>query len=298
MNQVAPETSAERRPKVGVVLGSGGIKAFAGVALFEFLDRSDIVVDLLVGCSGGALVCAALAAGYTPSEGRRLIREALDREPFARVDYRTILGMASPRLGRFDLSSGILKPDRLREIYREIFHDLRVEDLRPRTILQATDLQTGEGVVITKGPAADAVYASGAFFPALPPVYFEGRWLADGVYSSPVPVMEAVKRNMDVIIALDFKERVTGEPQGFLNCFNRYIDSTMRSLTRSQMFLSVDLHHHEIVVVEVRFDKQINIRDARELPTIYAAGERAIEENQAAILSAIRSFSRAGRDGR
>jgi predicted acylesterase/phospholipase RssA len=48
-------SSVERRPKVGVVLGSGGIKPFSAIALFEFLDEMGIVVDLLVGCSGGGL---------------------------------------------------------------------------------------------------------------------------------------------------------------------------------------------------------------------------------------------------
>ena len=42
--------------------------------------------------------------------------------------------------------------------------------------------------------------------------------------------MEAVKRNVDVIIALDFKERVTSEPQGFLDCFYRHTGTAMETL--------------------------------------------------------------------
>jgi NTE family protein len=285
-----PMLPAPPRPKIGVVLGSGGIKAFAGVALFEFLKQAEIAVDLLVGCSGGSVICAGIGAGYAPEEIRKLAFELLDSELFEQRDYRSLLGLFSPRLGRFDKSSGLLKPDGLREIYRRQLPGLRLEHLRPRTLIQTTDLLTGEGVVLSQGSAADAVYASGAFFPVLPPLYHDGRWLADGVYSAPVPVLEAVKRNLDVIIVLDFNERVTSEPQGFLECFHRYVGSAMTTLKRSQMLLALELHHYEIIVIEVRFDHTVRLRDVAELPAIFAAGEEAVDRHGAEILSALRNF--------
>lgn len=279
------------RPKVGVVLGSGGIKAFAGIPLFEFLSCAGIEVDLLVGCSGGSVVCGGMGAGFTPAEFRSLAFEMLDRKLFERMDYRSILGIASPRLGRFDRTSGILKPDAIRELYQRQLKGARLENMRPRTLIQTTDLMTGEGVVLSRGPASDAIYASGAFFPVLPPLYIDGRWLGDGVYSAPVPVMEAVKRNMDVIIALDFKEKVTSEPRGFMDCFFRYTDTAMETLKRSQMFLSIEMHHYEIIMVEVQFDHAISLRAVEELPAIFAAGEDAVNQNKDEILAAIQNFA-------
>ena len=287
--KVAPRPG--QRPKVGVVLGSGGIKAFAGVPLFEFLEKAGITVDLLVGCSGGSVICGGIGAGFTAAEIRTMALEMLDKKLFERVDYRTILGIASRRLGRFDKTSGILKPDAIRELYQRQLKGARLENMRPRTLIQTTDLDTGEGVVLSRGPAADAIYASGAFFPALPPLYIDGRWLADGVYSAPVPVLEAVKRNMDVIIAIDFKERATSEPRGFLDCFHRYVGSAMETLKRSQMFLAIEMHHYEIITIEVEFDHTINLRAVEELPDILAAGEAAIQQNQGAILTALRNFA-------
>jgi NTE family protein len=97
---------------------------------------------------------------------------------------------------------------------------------------------------------------------------------------------------MDVIIALDFKEKVRTEPKGFFSCFYRHIDNTMRTLTRSQMFLSIEMHHHEIVIIEVDFDHTINPWDVHELPAIVECGHKAIELHKSAILSAITGFSR------
>ncbi len=291
-----PKKPQAPKPKVGVVLGSGGMKAFAAVPLFEFLDQAGIAVDLLVGCSGGAIMCAAVGAGLTPAGIRQIAPDILDKRIFGSFDYRSILSILNARFGNFTRTSSIIKPDRMREIYRYLWGDKRLEDLRPRTLVQTTDALTGEGVVLARGSVVDAVYASGAFFPVLPPQEIDGRWLSDGAYSAPVPVIEAVKRNMDVIIVMDFAERSTVEPQGFLDCFYRYIDTQMTTLKRSQMFLSIELHHHEIITIEVNFDQPISFRATNALESVLAKGEEAVTHNKAAILSAIRSFAETRRE--
>jgi NTE family protein len=292
MNKPELPTLVRELPKIAIVLGTGGIKAMASLALFDFFAEQKIPVDLMVGCSGGALACAMIGVGCTPTEVRDLGMQKLQKNLFTDLDYKSLAGIFSSRLGNFDKKSGIIKPERWMGALGEYFGDKKLEQLRPRTLIQTTDVETGEGVVLTKGPLAEAVYASCAFFPAFPPAKIDGRYLCDGIYSAPVPVVEAIKRKMDVIIALDFKEKVRTEPKGFFSCFYRHIDNTMRTLTRSQMFLSIGMHHHEIVIVEVDFDHTINPWDVHELPAIVECGEKAIAMHKAAILSAIRGFSR------
>jgi NTE family protein len=292
MDKPILSTSERELPKIALVLGTGGIKAMACLALFEFLEEQKIPIDLLVGCSGGALACASIGMGRPPAEIREQGLAKLEKSLFTKLDSRSLLGIFSSRLGTFDKTSGILNPQGWKKALHEYFGNKKLEQLYPRTLLQATDVETGEGVVLTRGLVADAVYASCAFFPAFPPIRIDGRYLGDGIYSAPVPVMEAIKRNMDVIIALDFKEKVKAEPKGFFSCFYRHIDNTMRTLTRSQMFLSIGLHHHEIVIIEVNFDYTINPWDVHELPAIIEAGKKAVAAHQSMILSAIRGFSK------
>jgi NTE family protein len=295
MDKPILSTGERELPNIALVLGTGGIKAMAGLALFEFLEEQKIPIDLMVGSSGGALACATIGMGLSPAEVREHGLTKLEKTLFTKLDYRSLLGIFSSRLGTFDKTSGILNPRRWQQALRDYFGNKKLEQLRPRTLIQTTDVDTGEGVVLTKGPVADAVYASCAFFPAFPPARVDGRYLGDGIYSAPVPVVEAIKRNMDVIIALDFKEKVRTEPKGFFSCFYRHIDNTMRTLTRSQMFLSIELHHHEIVIIEVNFDHTINPWDVHELPAIIEAGKKAVEEHKSIILSAIASFSKSSR---
>lgn len=292
MNNDIQDIALERQPKVGVVIGSGGIKAIATVALFEFLSEAQIDIDLLVGCSGGGIMAALRGAGYEPAQMRNLITELLARKLFRHVDYRSVAGIARLPFGRFNKSSGILKPEAIRQVYRRVFKDLRLEELHPKTLLQATDLQTGEGVVLSTGLVADAVYASGAMFPIIPPICIEGRWFVDGGFSSPIPVMQAVKHNMDVVIVVVFQERIAQDPKGFVECFWNLPKIFTLSLLRSQISLSIDLHHHEIVIINVPFEKYIQIWDVDEVPTILDAGQKAVDQKKEEIFSLIKKFSK------
>jgi len=281
-----------RRPKVGVVLGSGGIKAFAALALFQFLDENNIDVDFIAGCSGGALTAAVRGAGFSLAETRALLTEFVSGKLFSNLDYRTFLGMARLPFGRFENGSGILRSEGIREIYQGIFKDLRIEDLRPRTVIQATDVLTGDGVVLSEGLVADAVYASSAGFPLLPPICIGDRWLVDGAFSSSLPVLEAVNQGMDVIIAVAFRQHLSGQaPASFFEHVVSFMGRTTNINEAREMSLAIDLHHHEIVLIDVHFDRIIQMWDADAIPIVLEVGQQALETKKHAILSAIASFA-------
>lgn len=287
MGNTNRDGTSERQQRIGVVIGGGGIKCLAAIPLFELLRDAHIPVDLLVGCSGGGIMAALWGAGYDPDQMRSLSTELLNKRLFRNIDYRSVMGIAKLPFGRFDKSSGILRSEPFRKVYRRLFGQLRLEDLRPTTILQTTDFQTGDGVVLSTGLLADVVYASGALFPILPPICIDGRWYVDGGYSSNVPVMEAVKRNMDVILAVVLQEEIAHDPQGFFECYFTIQKTSARALVRSQLSLSVDLHHHEIVVINVPFEKYIQVWDVDEVPAILDAGRKAVGEKEEEILSVI-----------
>jgi len=287
----ATEDSSDR-PKIGVVVGSGGIKPLAAVALFDFLEESKLDCDLLVGCSGGSLVAGGKALGYGTEEIVEFYRSYFRRKPFAIFDYRTLLGIANFPLGRFDLESGIVKSERLLGFYRDVYGDARLEELRVPTVLQATDIQTGKGVVLTSGSLAEAIYASTAMYPMVPPIQFQGKWLVDGALTAPLPLMEAVKRNMDVVIAVIFNEKNNPEPKQFFEGFYNIIASFARSLTQSQISMAIDFHHYEIIFLNVTFDKRIEVTDSESMDDIIEAGRRAVHAKKEEILNTVQHFRR------
>ncbi len=287
----AQDNKPKNRPKIGVVVGSGGIKTISSIALFEFLEEAEIEVDLLIGCSGGSIVVGYWATGNSALYMKETAQDLWTRDLFAKIDYRTLLSIAGLPFGRFDKTSGLLKPDVVHDNYYRLFGDQKMGDLQIPTIFQATDLLSGDPVLLTSGLVRETVYASGALFPILPPICLEGRWLIDGSYSSPLPTLKAVMEGMDVIIAMTNEEVTTQESKGFVQYFMRCLQYSTNWLQRNQTVLSVDLHHHEIVFINAVFDRFIGLRAVHRIPEILEAGKKAVEEKKEEILKAIDSFS-------
>jgi NTE family protein len=281
------DTTSGNRPKVGVVLASGNIKAFSAIPVFEMLERENIDVDLVVGCSGGAIIAAAIGAGFSTQEIRDKTQEFVQKRLFTQKDLRSLLGMYNLPFGRFDQTSGLLKPYRIKELYQNVFQDKRLEDLNPRTLIHVTDLETGQGQVLDHGLLADAVYASGAIFPILPPIRIDGKLYADGYYTSSLPVIEAVKQMMDVVIAVIFEDPIHPSPRRFFSVFNNIYKIQSGTQIRNQIAMSIDLHDHEIILIKVPFNRTIKMWEIGAIPHIIKTGEDAVTQKREEILSAI-----------
>lgn len=285
------KNNVQKRPKVAVVIGSGGMKALSSIALFEFIDQAKIEVDLLIGCSGGSGVIGSWACGHdTDTMRKQSFKHWGNRKLLSKIDYRTLLSIAGLPFGRFDKTCGLIKPELAHYAYKDMYGDTRIEDLKIKTMLQTTDLLTGEPFMITKGLLREAVYASGALFPLMPALNIDGRLLMDGVYSVPLPVMEAVNQGMDVVIAMTYEERTTQDSKGFIPYFMRNVNYSQRWLQRNQMAHSIDMHHHEIVFINVVFDKFISLRSTRRIPEILEKGSQTVETKKEEIMAAIKSF--------
>jgi NTE family protein len=285
------DVSPPPQPKLAVVVGAIGVRAVAAIPLFEFLDEARITPDLLIGSSGGAMLTAMRGAGYSAAEMRKVVERMRREKLYSQIDYRTLLGFAHPKLAKPGIGSALKKSDRQHELYRRVFGERRLEDLRPTTLLQATNCLTGEGVVLSSGSLAEAVYASSAMAPEFPPIQFEGRWLVDGAYMSPVPILEAVKQQADVIIALFFQEEPKPHPEDLLESNFNILAAYFSRLVKDQTLISIELHHHEIILAPIKFDEYIGPWETRSIPAILRAGEKVVERKKEEILDAITNFA-------
>jgi len=279
-----------KRPKVGIVLGSGGIKAMASIGLFAFIEEANIDVDLLIGCSGGSIFAGVWAAGYTAQEIRDMTDTLWTRKLFSKIDYRSLLSIASLPFGRFNINDGLIKADVIQKTYQKMVGDKKLENLPKRLLVQTTDVLSGEPVLLSSGLLWKAIYASGSLYPLMPPISINGRLLMDGVFSSPLPVMEAIQENMDVIIAVSFEEITTQKSRGFVQTLMRNIDYSHKWLQRNQNAISVDMHHYEIIFINVVFDRIIGLRSVHRIPEILKAGDAAVHEKKQEILAVIENF--------
>lgn len=187
--------SAQRRPRVGLALGSGSARGWAHIGVIRALERAGVRPDIVCGTSIGALVGAAYAAGQM-DRLERWVRELR-------------LGDV---VGFFDLSlsGGVLKGARLMEFLRRGFTDRPIEELEVPFAAVATALHTGAEVWLQGGSTVDAVHASIALPGLFAPVPWGGSFLVDGGLVNPVPVSLARAMGADVVIAVDLGSDLMG----------------------------------------------------------------------------------------
>jgi NTE family protein len=192
--QVRPEPGAARpaAPRLGLALGAGSARGFAHIGVLKSLDQAGIKPDVVVGTSAGALVGAFYAAGYSPWQIETVALNVKDAEV---ADFAT----ASKR--------GMLVGDSLWQFVNETLKGARIESLRTKFAAVATDLRSGEVLVLRSGPVADAVRASCSIPGVFIPRELGGRELVDGGLVSPLPVKAARQLGCDIVIAVDVGTR-------------------------------------------------------------------------------------------
>lgn len=267
-----------RRPRVALVIGSGSVKCAAALGLQKVLQREGIDIDMVVGCSGGSIYAASIAAGFDVDEVVAMTTRMWTREITARRDRKAMLQMIMPKLFGFSEHFG-MKDDRLAMArFRDAFGERRIEDLPTRLFITATDFRTGELVVLSSGPLVDAIRASIAIPFIFKPHQVDGRLLMDGFVSDPMPVGVAIREGADVIIAMGFdsplQESVTSPAR-----FGFQLSSIMcNNLLKSNFAFHSMAHHSEVIAIIPRFTQRIRLFDTEKIPYIIEEGMRATEE--------------------
>ena len=103
---------ARSRPRVGLVIGSGGLKCVAALGLWRVLEREGIPVDVAVGCSGGSIYAAAFALGDDRQDAaeRSLY---MWNDLFTRLHVRSVLRALAPGFFGFGERLGIVDDRRV-----------------------------------------------------------------------------------------------------------------------------------------------------------------------------------------
>ncbi|MDD5312547.1 MAG: patatin-like phospholipase family protein [Dehalococcoidia bacterium] len=162
--------------KIGLALGSGAAKGIAHIGVIKALREADIPIDLIAGTSMGALVGACYAADAHIS----LLEE------IALTSNLRKLGQLLDLKFSF-LRSGVIQGGKVESFLKKIIGDKDFAELAIPFCAVATDIRTGNEVVINQGPLVKAVRASISIPAIFVPVNYDGRFLVDGGTTNPVP---------------------------------------------------------------------------------------------------------------
>jgi len=266
------------RKRIALVIGSGSVKCAASLGLMKVLLRENINVDFVVGCSGGAIYAAIIALGWSVEKATEKTIRLWTREVTAKRNKKAILQLALPRLFKFDETFALIDDHEFNQQLRVGFEGAAFSDTRMPLYITATDLYSGEQIVLTEGTIADAIRASSSIPYIFSPKKIGERFLIDGYQSDPLPVGVAIKEGADIIIALGFEspyqERITS-----LMRYNFQISSvTSNNLLKTNFAFHNLAHHSEIIPILPQFKQRIKIFDTDKIPYVIEEGQRAAEQ--------------------
>ena len=179
--------TAAKPARVALVLGGGGCRGYSHIGVLRALEAAGHRPDLIVGSSVGSLVGALYAGGMTAS--------GLERDGRS-LDTNTLRRWTWPDLGIFSGAA-------IAHFVKARISKATIEELDTRFAAVATDLSTGELVVLYRGEIGRAVQASGSLPGLFEPVRLEGRLCVDGNLVAPVPVSVARSLGAVRVVAVD-----------------------------------------------------------------------------------------------
>ncbi|WP_082989862.1 patatin-like phospholipase family protein [Woeseia oceani] len=209
------------RPKIGLALSGGGARGAAHIGVIRFLEEQQVPIDFIAGTSVGAVVGGFYAAGMTPSE----IEEELDDIDWTDVfidqssrTHRTFRRKRDDDLylikhkpgfndGKLTFAMGLVQGQKIARTLSRALIDVasitKFDDLTIPFRAVASDIVTGNAVVLDSGNLAEAIRASMSIPTVITPVEINGQLLVDGGVANNLPVDVVRAMGADIVIAVD-----------------------------------------------------------------------------------------------
>ncbi len=207
------------RPGIGLALGGGFARGFAHLGVLQVLEHNHVPISCIAGTSVGSILGAAYASGASLARIMATCRTLRLRD------------IARWRVSRLGLASN----HRLGDLIERVFEARQFEDLHIPMAVVATDLNSGEPVVITHGNLIDAIRASCAFPGLFEPVEIGTRCLADGGLVAPVPTRAARDLGAEFVLGVS-----VGVQDGYRGTPSNIFQVVSRAVTAAQK------HQHEV----------------------------------------------------
>jgi NTE family protein len=229
--RIATVPAAEHLPRLGLALAGGGAKAAASIGVLKALQQEGIRVSAIAGTSMGAGVGGFYAAGYRPEEIELIFLANDWNDIFKDTPARAFLTQEQKEAGsrhlleftfqegRFMPPSGLSAGQKLtnllatRTLAASFEADLDFNRLRVPFRAIATDIETGERVVLSRGLLHEAIRASTAIPLVFQPVEMQGHLLVDGGLVNNLPVDVVRSMGVEVVIAVDASTKLETKEQ-------------------------------------------------------------------------------------
>jgi NTE family protein len=270
---------SENKKKVALVIGSGGIKCAAVIGVMKVLEKNNIELSLVVGCSGGAVFGAAVALGFPPEKMEETRAKTWTSDVTKRFSYKSLVKILFPWIAGFNDEIGIFDDSvMLGNIENAFGASTSFNDTLIPFHCIATDFESGEPVVISEGTLAAAIRASSAIPLIFKPVRLNDKLLFDGGLSNPIPVDVAIQEGADLIIAVGFELPIRSSINSPVSYAMQMVNIQVNHLSSTLSGYYNLAHHSEIITIIPEFKDSIKVNDVHKVPYIINEGEKEAEK--------------------
>jgi NTE family protein len=266
----AQTTEVTNTKKTGLVLSGGGAKGLAHIGVLKVIDSLGVKVDYIAGTSMGAIIGGLYAAGYSGKQLDSIFHE---------VDFDKLINDDLPR----DSKAFYERDNAERYAVKLPFDDFKIKfpsalsrgqntyNLFYKLILPinetqdfsklpipffciATNVETGEAIMLESGDLVQAIMASSALPSLYQPVIIDNQVLIDGGVVNNYPIGELRKKGIDVIIGVDVQDGLldrnglTSAPDVLFQINNfRTINDMKLKKPQTDIYVQPDIKNYTVV---------------------------------------------------
>lgn len=284
------------RFKAALALSGGSARGLSHLGVIQEIERTNLKFDLIVGASMGAVIGGLYAWFEDSAKVIETLKNLFESKLFLKtassaVDEESVFVGPEGFFNRFMwlfrqgvfytrtmLQMDLVGEELFDELLAMLVPDVLIEDMPVRFAAVAMDLQTGEEVVLTKGPLRRAIAASIAIPGMFPPLQMGERTLVDGGWADNVPVAPAIALGAHFVLAVDATLDIPG--------IAAHPKSAMEILFRCNEITRVLLTRHRKSAADVLIVPEIGDifwADFSSFDYCMAAGKKVFEENESII---------------
>ncbi len=229
VDQTPAQTKNGSHPKVALVLGGGGTRGCAHVGVLRVFQQAGVPIDFIVGTSMGAAVGGFYAAGCSPEQIEKMILDKSMMRAFDTVPIKMRVALTPvffvPRIVGHHSHEGLYHGGKFCNYVNNCVQpSSNIRDFKIPFYAMATDLLSGQPVILKEGSLGQVLQASCAVPFLRRPVEIDGKLLTDGGIVANLPVKQAQELGADIVIAVNVNESIANLPDEYF----RHLGSVSR----------------------------------------------------------------------
>ncbi len=193
--RIAQLKATQKRPLVGLALGSGAARGLAHIGLLEVFNKEGILIDAVTGTSMGALLGGLYLAGWSPEFLDKFAKSIRKKHIISTLDF-----VLPPKRGLID-------GYHIEAMLNRMLKIKTIEKLPKPFATISADIVTGQRVVHDSGDLVKGIRASISVPGVFVPIKDQDKMLVDGGIVDPVPVDILCQSGVDIVIGVNVMRR-------------------------------------------------------------------------------------------